>query len=547
MCILARELANQPTKGGKMIRINNIKANLDVDAAGLKEIVSMKTGLEPERIKSLKIAKKSVDARNKSNVQFVYALDMEVFGDEDYIASILAWKDIVQIKETASLSFAPKTFAGGLRPVVAGTGPAGMFAGLALAEAGLRPILLERGKAVSERRKDVEFFWQTGHLNPESNVQFGEGGAGTFSDGKLMTGIKKDAFTARVLQELAAAGAPEEILYLAKPHIGTDKLAVVVRRIREKIVSLGGEYRFENRLEDLIVRDGKLTGLKIAAPGGKIYEQPTDRLILAVGHSARDTFEMLHKNGVYIEQKPFSVGVRIEHVQKSVDAAQYGRFAGHPALGAADYKLAAHFDNGRSAYTFCMCPGGMVVAAASEPGRVVTNGMSEFARDGKNANAALLVGVEPRDFGSAHPLAGMYFQRRLEEAAFRAGGGDYRAPAQLVGDFLKKQVSTAVGNVNPSYRPGVRFADLSAVLPDFVTETMRRAIVEMDGKLRGFAAADAVLTGVETRSSSPIRIMRDEHFEANIKGLYPCGEGAGYAGGIVSSAVDGLKTCLAVI
>lgn len=547
MCILARELANQPTKGGKMIRINNIKANLDVDAAGLKEIVSMKTGLEPERIKSLKIAKKSVDARNKSNVQFVYALDMEVFGDEDYIASILAWKDIVQIKETASLSFAPKTFAGGLRPVVAGTGPAGMFAGLALAEAGLRPILLERGKAVSERRKDVEFFWQTGHLNLESNVQFGEGGAGTFSDGKLMTGIKKDAFTARVLQELAAAGAPEEILYLAKPHIGTDKLAVVVRRIREKIVSLGGEYRFENRLEDLIVRDGKLTGLKIAAPGGKIYEQPTDRLILAVGHSARDTFEMLHKNGVYIEQKPFSVGVRIEHVQKSVDAAQYGRFAGHPALGAADYKLAAHFDNGRSAYTFCMCPGGMVVAAASEPGRVVTNGMSEFARDGKNANAALLVGVEPRDFGSAHPLAGMYFQRRLEEAAFRAGGGDYRAPAQLVGDFLKKQVSTAVGNVNPSYRPGVRFADLSAVLPDFVTETMRRAIVEMDGKLRGFAAADAVLTGVETRSSSPIRIMRDEHFEANIKGLYPCGEGAGYAGGIVSSAVDGLKTCLAVI
>ena len=530
-----------------MIRINNIKANLDVDAAGLKEIVSMKTGLEPERIKSLKIAKKSVDARNKSNVQFVYALDMEVFGDEDYIASILAWKDIVQIKEAVSLSFATKPLAGGLRPVVAGTGPAGMFAGLALAEAGLRPILLERGKAVSERRKDVEAFWQTGHLKPESNVQFGEGGAGTFSDGKLMTGIKKDAFTARVLQELAAAGAPEEILYLAKPHIGTDKLAVVVRRIREKIISLGGEYRFENRLEDLIIRDGKLTGLKIAAPGGEIYEQPVDKLILAVGHSARDTFEMLHKNGVYIEQKPFSVGVRIEHVQKSVDAAQYGSFAGHPALGAADYKLAAHFDNGRSAYTFCMCPGGMVVAAASEPGRVVTNGMSEFARDRENANAALLVGVEPRDFGSAHPLAGMYFQRRLEEAAFRAGGGDYRAPAQLVGDFLKKQVSTAVGNVNPSYRPGVSFTDLSAVLPDFVTETMRRAIVEMDGKLHGFAAADAVLTGVETRSSSPIRIMRDEHFEANIKGLYPCGEGAGYAGGIVSSAVDGLKTCLAVI
>lgn len=530
-----------------MIRINNIKANLDVDMEGLKEIVSIKTGLEPEHIKSLKVVRKSVDARNKSNVQFVYAFDMEVFGDEDYIASILAWNDIVQIKETASLSFSVKLSSGGLRPVVAGTGPAGMFAGLALAEAGLCPILLERGKAVSDRQKDVEFFWKTGMLKTESNVQFGEGGAGTFSDGKLMTGIKKDAFTAKVLHELAVAGAPEEILYLAKPHIGTDKLALVVRRIREKIVSLGGEYRFENRLEDLIIRDGQLVGLKVAAPNGEIYELSTDKLILAVGHSARDTFEMLHKNGVHIEQKPFSVGSRIEHSQDLINQTQYGRFAGHSALGAADYKLAVHLANGRSAYTFCMCPGGTVVAAASERGHVVTNGMSEFARDGENANAALLVGVEPRDFGSMHPLAGMYFQRRLEEAAYQAGGGDYRAPAQLVGDFLKNQASTAVGNVNPSYRPGVKFTDISIVLPDFVVQTMRQAIVDMDRKLSGFAAADAVLTGVETRSSSPIRIVRDEHFEANIKGLYPCGEGAGYAGGIVSSAVDGLKTCLAVI
>ncbi len=530
-----------------MIRINNIKADLDVDMDGLKEIVSMKTGLEPERIKSLKIAKKSVDARNKSNVQFVYALDMEVFGDEDYIASILAWKDAAQIKEAAPLSFVSKATAGGLRPVVVGTGPAGMFAGLALAEAGLCPILLERGKAVSERQKDVETFWQTGRLNPESNVQFGEGGAGTFSDGKLMTGIKKDVFTARVLQELAAAGAPEEILYLAKPHIGTDKLAVAVRRIREKIVSLGGEYRFENRLDDLIVRDGRLVGLKISAADGRIYEQAADKLILAIGHSARDTFEMLHKNGVFIEQKPFSVGARIEHRQKLINRAQYGRFAEHSALGAADYKLAVHLNNGRSAYTFCMCPGGTVVAAASEPGRVVTNGMSNFARDGENANAALLVGVEPRDFGSAHPLAGMYFQRRLEEAAFKAGGGDYKAPAQLVGDFLKNRPSSAGGEVVPSYRPGVRYTDFSAILPNYVVQTMRSAIVEMDKKLHGFAAYDAVLTGVETRSSSPIRILRDEHFESNIKGLYPCGEGAGYAGGIVSSAVDGLKTCLTVI
>ena len=527
-----------------MLRISNIKIPLSTPQSALRDILCQTLETDVECL-NWKLVKKAVDARSRTNVHFICTVDAE-FVDEPAVLRQTSWSYVEEQKSEAPL-MVPRLDAVKERPVVVGSGPAGIFAALILAEAGLRPIILERGKPVPERQNDVNLFWKTGKLNPDSNVQFGEGGAGTFSDGKLMTGIKKDVHTAKVFAELVSAGAPDEILYLAKPHLGTDRLALIVQQIRRKIVSLGGEYRFENCLVDINLRDEKIYSLSIRNAIGDVYELPTSAVLLAVGHSSRDTFEMLHKNGVYIEQKPFSVGVRIEHVQKSVDAAQYGRFAGHPALGAADYKLAAHFDNGRSAYTFCMCPGGMVVAAASEPGRVVTNGMSEFARDGKNANAALLVGVEPRDFGSAHPLAGMYFQRRLEEAAFRAGGGDYRAPAQLVGDFLKKQVSTAVGNVNPSYRPGVRFADLSAVLPDFVTETMRRAIVEMDGKLRGFAAADAVLTGVETRSSSPIRIMRDEHFEANIKGLYPCGEGAGYAGGIVSSAVDGLKTCLAVI
>ena len=529
-----------------MIRINNIKADLDIGLDGLREIVSMKTGLAPENIKSLKVAKRSVDARNKTNVHFVYALDMEVFGDEDYIAGILAWKDAEQIKNQEVFFLKPGQMQGALRPVIAGTGPAGMFAGLALAEAGLKPILLERGKEVAERQKDVDLFWKTGALKPDSNVQFGEGGAGTFSDGKLMTGIKKDKYTARVLEEMVAAGAPDEILFLAKPHIGTDNLAVVVRRIREKIISLGGEYRFENRLEDLIVKGGKLTGLKVRDAGGRLYELAADRLILAVGHSARDTFEMLYKQGAAVEQKPFSVGARIEHRQSLIDKAQYGSFAGNPALGAADYKLAVHLKNGRSAYTFCMCPGGQVVAAASEEGRVATNGMSRFARNMTNANAALLVGVMPEDFGGRHPLQGMYFQRRLEEAGFRLGGGGYKAPAHLVADFLNNRESKGPGEVEPSYAPGVTFTNLARVLPDFVVETMRAALVDMDRKLKGFACADAVLTGVETRSSSPVRIVRNEKFESTIGGLYPCGEGAGYAGGIMSAAVDGLKVAEAV-
>ena len=526
-----------------MIRVNNIKADLDVDLNGLKEIVSMKTGLDSEYIKDIKIAKKSVDARNKSDVCFVYSLDIEVCGDEQYISSILAWKDCEIIKQEQPLTlFSNLTHQ--TRPIIVGTGPAGMFAGLALAEMGMKPILLERGKEVNQRRADVAKFWQKGQLNPKSNVQFGEGGAGTFSDGKLMTGIKKSPFMRKVLQELSEAGAPEEILYLAKPHIGTDKLVTVVQNIRKKIISLGGEYRFEHQLIDLVIKDEKLQAVKIKKSDASVEEISADCVILAIGHSARDTFQMLYDRGLQIEQKPFSIGARIEHSQEMINRSQYGRYADHHALGAADYKLAVHYPDGRSAYTFCMCPGGQVVAAASEENTVVTNGMSEFARNQKNANAALLVGITPEDFGGSHPLQGMYFQQQLENKAFKLGGENYRAPAQLVGDFLRNRPSTHLGNIHPSYKPGVELTDLSPLFPEYVTATLAKAIVDMDKKLKGFASDDAVLTGVETRSSSPIRIYRDENFESNIKGIYPCGEGAGYAGGIISSAVDGLRVCL---
>lgn len=529
-----------------MIRVNNIQADLSVDLNGLKEIVSMKTGLEPENIKAIKIAKKSVDARNKTNVHFVYSIDMEVWGDEDYISGILAWKDVELIKSKPILEIKPKSCSN-LRPIIVGSGPAGMFAGIALAEGGQNPLIIEQGKAVPERQKDVQLFWKKGILNPCSNVQFGEGGAGTFSDGKLMTGIKKDAFSAKVLQEFVDAGAPQEILFLAKPHIGTDNLVNVVQNIRKKITSLGGEYRFEEKLVGLEIKSSKLCAVHIQKSDGSVYQIQTDKLIPALGHSARETFEMLYKAGLVIEQKPFSIGARIEHLQSMIDETQYGRYAGRPELGAADYKLAVHLPNGRSAYTFCMCPGGEVVAAASEAHRVVTNGMSEFARNNTNANAALLVGVYPQDFGGEHPLQGMYWQRALEEKAFLLGGENYFAPAQLVGDFLNARSSLGPKSVKPSYTPGVTWGNLDELFPDFISQTLRLALVEMNKKLRGFAHPDAVLTAIETRSSSPIRIVRDENFQANIKGIYPCGEGAGYAGGIVSSAVDGLRVATTLL
>lgn len=514
-----------------MLRINNISLPLNAGEQQLKQKAAQKLGVKETELQNFTVSKKSVDARNKNNVHFVYSIDCNS-------SSLVRDKDIEQLPEIEQLTFNIKSDS--VHPIVVGSGPAGMFAGLALAEAGLRPIVLERGAPVEQRQKDVSSFWQGGELKVNSNVQFGEGGAGTFSDGKLMTGIKKDKFTAKVLQEFAAAGAPQEILYLAKPHIGTDKLRLVVKNIRQKILSLGGEYRFNSQLTGLVIKDEKLTAVKITNEK-ETYELPANKLFLAIGHSARDTFEMLYNSGVHMEQKPFSVGARIEHKQSLINKAQYGKAAESPYLGAADYKMAVHLPNGRSVYTFCMCPGGVVVAAASEKGRVVTNGMSEFARAAENANSALLVGVSEKDFGSSSPLAGMYFQRKLEENAFIAGGKSYRAPAVLAGDFLRRKNSRNLGEVRPSYLPGVVLGGFNQLLPEKITESLRLGIVEMAKKLRGFDCYDAVLTGVETRSSSPVRIVRDETMQSNIKGLYPCGEGAGYAGGITSAAADGLK------
>ena len=520
-----------------MLRINNISMPLNATEQQLKQKAAAKLGIKGNDFKNFCISKKSVDARNKSNVHFVYSIDCENtsnISDKDIESLLPAEKLVFKIKDD------------GVRPLVVGSGPAGMFAGLALAEAGLRPIVLERGAPVEQRQKDVSSFWHGGELKVNSNVQFGEGGAGTFSDGKLMTGIKKDKFTAKVLQEFAAAGAPKEILYLAKPHIGTDKLRLVVKNIRQKILSLGGEYRFNSQLTGLVIKNDKLTVVKVTDEK-ETYELPADKLFLAIGHSARDTFEMLFDAGVYMEQKPFSVGARIEHKQSLINKAQYGKAAESPYLGAADYKMAVHLPNGRSVYTFCMCPGGMVVAAASEKGRVVTNGMSEFARAAENANSALLVGVSEKDFGSNSPLAGMYFQRKLEENAFIAGDSSYRAPAVLVGDFLRRKASPSFGDVRPSYLPGVALGAFSNILPSEIVDSLRMGIVEMAKKLHGFDCYDAVLTGVETRSSSPVRIVRDENMQSNIKGLYPCGEGAGYAGGITSAAADGLKAVYSLV
>lgn len=527
-----------------MIRINEIKLSLEEDEKELNIKAAKILRINEKYIKTLTIFKKSVDARKKDDIHFTYSVDVEISLDENQIVSKCKSNKVMLTKpyhyEIPECKRVSK-----YRPIIVGFGPAGMLAGIILAEAGLRPIILERGKGIDERQKDVNEFWTKRRLDEESNVQFGEGGAGTFSDGKLTTGIKSP-FIRKVLTELYEAGAPEEILYSSKPHIGTDRLAIVVKNIRKKIERLGGEVRLECKLEKLIVYNKFVQGVTYSHKG-ECIDIEADSVIMAIGHSARDTVEMLYKLGAEIIQKPFSVGARIEHPQSLINKAQYGKFAGHPKLGAADYKLACHGLHERGAYTFCMCPGGTVVAAASEKEGVIVNGMSSLARDGENANSALLVGIEPKDFPSEHPLAGIYYQREIEHRAFELAGGDYRAPAQLVGDFLKGEKSTQLGNVNPTCPTGVSLTNLDDCLPQKVSATMKSAIVEMDKRLNGFNFYDAVLTAPETRSSSSVRILRDEFCQCNISGVYPCGEGAGYAGGIVSAAVDGIKCAHAVL
>lgn len=519
------------------IRVNNIVLDIDEDIEALKKRVSKKLGVAINNIKKFKILKESIDARKKNNIKLTYSVEVEC-DNEGKLVSRAKSNDIKIEKSVKEEEFVFGDKKLEHRPVVVGMGPAGMFAALLLAENGYNPIVIERGEKVEDRTKSVEGFWNGGKLNLESNVQFGEGGAGTFSDGKLTTRIK-DRRCDFVLEEFVKAGAPEEITYMGKPHIGTDILKDVVKNIREKITSLGGEVRFNSRLEDLIIKGNKLTGIVVS--GEKI---PCEALVLALGHSARDTYEMLYKRGIFMSPKPFAIGVRIEHSQSFIDENQYGKFATHPKLRAADYRL-SHTSKitNRAVYSFCMCPGGEVVASSSEEGRLVTNGMSYYNRDKDNANSAIVVTVGENDFTGDTPLKGMEFQRHYESLAYKLGGGDYTAPVQLVGDFLKDRISTKLGNITPTYKPGYHFEDLRKCLPSGVIDTLKEGLTEFDRKIKGFAAEDAVMTGVETRTSAPVKIERNENFQSiSLEGLYPSGEGAGFAGGIVSAAVDGLKS-----
>ncbi|MDI1270282.1 MAG: NAD(P)/FAD-dependent oxidoreductase [Polaromonas sp.] len=566
-----------------MIRLTELKLPLDHPEDALPALIVKTLGIQPAELLRHRIYKRSYDAR-KQKLLLVYIADVEVAptlvasrttlppegalrlrpgkagsaalaGGEDapsLEAELLAkFKDNPHIRPAPDQSYhllAQVDNAPAVRPVVVGFGPCGIFAALLLAQMGFKPIVLERGKKVRERTQDTWGLWRKGVLNPESNVQFGEGGAGTFSDGKLWSQIKDPRFLGRkVMLEFVKAGAPEEILLVSKPHIGTFKLVKVVEHMREQITALGGEIRFQQRVSDVLIEQGQMRGLTVQnLQDGSSYELRADHVVLALGHSARDTFAMLHERGVYMEAKPFSVGFRIEHPQGLIDRARLGQHAGHPLLGAADYKLVHHAANGRSVYSFCMCPGGTVVAATSEVGRVVTNGMSQYSRNERNANAGIVVGITPADYPGG-PLAGITFQRQLESHAFTLGGGGYVAPGQLVGDFVAGQASTQLGSVEPSYKPGVLMTDLASALPAYAITAMREALPAFGKKIKGFDMFDAVLTGVETRTSSPLRITRGDDFQSlNVKGLYPAGEGAAYAGGILSAGVDGIEVAEAV-
>lgn len=528
-----------------MLRITELKLPLDHADEALREAIVQRLGITDEQLLGFTLFKRSYDARKKnSELLFIYTIDLEASNEAELLRKFADDRNIGPAPDVTYkfVGQAPADLQE--RPIVVGFGPCGIFAGLLLAQMGFRPIILERGKEVRQRTKDTWGLWRKSVLNPESNVQFGEGGAGTFSDGKLYSQIKDPNHHGRkVLEEFVKAGAPEEILYINKPHIGTFRLTGMVEQMRQDMIALGAEVRFQQKVTDLLVEDGQLTGVVLES-GEQLHSR---HVVLALGHSARDTFRMLHAKGVYMEAKPFSVGFRIEHPQTLIDKARLGKYAGHPKLGAADYKLVYHAKNGRSVYSFCMCPGGTVVAATSEPGRVVTNGMSQYSRNERNANSGIVVGIDPERDYPGGPLAGIELQERLEAHAYVMGGSNYQAPAQLVGDFVAGRASTALGSVEPSYKPGVTLGDLAPSLPDFAIEAIREALPAFDRQIKGYNLHDAVLTGIETRTSSPVRITRGADYQSlNLKGLYPAGEGAGYAGGILSAGVDGIRIAEAV-
>ena len=528
-----------------MLRITELKLPLDHPDEALREAIVQRLGIRDEQLLSFNLFKRSYDARKKnSELLFIYTIDLQASNEAELLAKFADDRNIGPAPDV-TYKFVGQAPAGlQERPIVVGFGPCGIFAGLLLAQMGFKPIILERGKEVRQRTKDTWGLWRKSVLNPESNVQFGEGGAGTFSDGKLYSQIKDPQHHGRkVLEEFVKAGAPDEILYINKPHIGTFRLTGMVEQMRQDMIALGAEVRFQEKVTDLLIEDGQLTGVVLES-GEQLHSR---HVVLALGHSARDTFRMLHAKGVYMEAKPFSVGFRIEHPQTLIDKARLGKYAGHPKLGAADYKLVYHASNGRSVYSFCMCPGGTVVAATSEPGRVVTNGMSQYSRNERNANSGIVVGIDPERDYPGSPLAGIELQERLEAHAYVMGGSNYQAPAQLVGDFVAGRPSTALGSVEPSYKPGVTLGDLAPSLPAFAIEAIREALPAFDRQIKGYNLPDAVLTGIETRTSSPLRITRGEDYQSlNLKGLFPAGEGAGYAGGILSAGVDGIRIAEAV-